>query len=636
MNLSYKLKYMKTRKNKSSHKNLKLKTKKLSVSSQKGGLNNMVASAGSDNIIRFWDGDNGDLLHKFIDEKHAGKINCIAFSSNNQYLASASDDKKIFIWNTSTKELEKELSGHSNKINCVSWKPNSIILASGSDNGSVKLWDTLNGECVYTFLLLKNYNVDCVSWGIERSNGTHLIAGYNNTKQITNIGKLKIWNVKNFQNEINISNISNNNNTTTDTVIPLVLFEENLFKEEKIQSIFFSDKLIILTNKFLRILNFNNEKLSVIKPLECQNFKLMTVLDTNTVIISNESKLLKINLKMAKLDGENITPNLINIYSITSFYYTSSIKLLIGSDNFIYLYDDKKKQPISEKFHIKKGSVQITSIATQNRYTSSLRVDDNFLINQLKKLSKIYSNENIEYIHQVSENPTISLAPSSVPSESFNFKKKIENRTKQMKEIELNDYLKSNKLFFDNNFEENRKYRLQNYKRFKLNVAKFKLIVRETKRISPSTYSTSSRMSSNSNGSSSPSTNRLGFYNNNTGTFTEPTIPVPSPKVSFTILNNKFNSLYSNTETDGNLQKFIGHILNNLQTMEYSFFKYKSTDDFKNNFINIMIHIYKEIILKDFISETTKFKNKRYVFYLILFKLLDFILVNYKAIFKMP
>ena len=641
---------LKTRKNKSSHKNFKLKTKKVIHSLQKGGVNNMVASAGSDNIIRLWEGDNGQLLKQFTDNPHTGKINCIAFSSNNKYLASAGDDTKIFIWNTLTKTFEKELKGHLNKVNCVSWKPNSMILASGSDNGSVKLWDTLRGECFYIFDRVENYNVDCLSWGIKRINVISLVIGYNSIKpkkQISikqktlgelfqekklldkeklnehhrivqeNSGQLKIFDVNDVTDEIQNSQY----------VIDGKLFEKKLFSQEKIQSIFYSDKLIILTNKYLRKLNFDSKSqiLNIEKEFKCDDFKFMTCLDDNTVIISDGKKLLKIKLDVLTFEEITNTNMPSNIYSLTSFIYTSSKKILIGTDNKIFLYDNIKKSPFSVRFHIKEGYIKITSIAAQNNnHISSLKNDYSLSLNDalILKLKDKYVHLNEQSLKQ----STISLGKPSQKQNSL--LTKIEDRTKKMKMMkELDDYLKSKKLFFDNNFNGNQ-YRLQNYDKFKLNIKKFKLIFQEIKTRSPSTYSTSS----SSNRSSSPSSSQLDFYNNNTGQIISPTISVPSPKASFTILNNSFNSLYSNTKTEGNLQQFIKHILDDLKTKEYSFLQYKSKSEFKNNFIKIMIYIYKEIILRDFINKSTKFKNKRYVYYLMLFKLLDFILVKYKEI----
>lgn len=57
-----------------------------------------VCSAGDKTVI-IWDPQNGNLLHKL--EGHNRYVTCCAFSSDNSFLATGSNDKTVIIWHIS-------------------------------------------------------------------------------------------------------------------------------------------------------------------------------------------------------------------------------------------------------------------------------------------------------------------------------------------------------------------------------------------------------------------------------------------------------------------------------------------------------------------------------------------------------
>lgn len=57
-----------------------------------------AAIQGADKLVKIWDADSGEIINTL--EGHTEGISDIAWSSDGDYLASASDDKTIIIWNS--------------------------------------------------------------------------------------------------------------------------------------------------------------------------------------------------------------------------------------------------------------------------------------------------------------------------------------------------------------------------------------------------------------------------------------------------------------------------------------------------------------------------------------------------------
>lgn len=50
-------------------------------------------------------------------------------------------DKVVKIWNPSTGELVRNLSGHTQGLSDVAWSSDSVYLASASDDTTIRIWD---------------------------------------------------------------------------------------------------------------------------------------------------------------------------------------------------------------------------------------------------------------------------------------------------------------------------------------------------------------------------------------------------------------------------------------------------------------------------------------------------------------
>uniref|UniRef100_A0A9J8CBH0 WD repeat-containing protein 26 n=1 Tax=Cyprinus carpio carpio TaxID=630221 RepID=A0A9J8CBH0_CYPCA len=60
---------------------------------------------------------------------------------NEDFIASGSEDHKVYIWHKRSELPIAELTGHTRTVNCVSWNPVLPgLMASASDDGTVRVW----------------------------------------------------------------------------------------------------------------------------------------------------------------------------------------------------------------------------------------------------------------------------------------------------------------------------------------------------------------------------------------------------------------------------------------------------------------------------------------------------------------
>jgi WD40 repeat protein len=75
-------------------------------------------------------------------EGHTGPVNSVVFSPDLRFLASASHDRTIKLWDPATGQCQQTLKSHSDWVYSVAFSPrDSCLLSSASWDGTVKLWD---------------------------------------------------------------------------------------------------------------------------------------------------------------------------------------------------------------------------------------------------------------------------------------------------------------------------------------------------------------------------------------------------------------------------------------------------------------------------------------------------------------
>jgi len=98
-----------------------------------------LASASTDSTIRIWDAVTGNELR--VLQGHGGAVRSVVFSANGQMLASGGVDGKVKLWEASSGRELASLDGHKGRINIVVFSRDGRWLASGGIDNTIRLWD---------------------------------------------------------------------------------------------------------------------------------------------------------------------------------------------------------------------------------------------------------------------------------------------------------------------------------------------------------------------------------------------------------------------------------------------------------------------------------------------------------------
>ncbi len=124
----------------------------------------VVATGHDDGILRLWevaqrkgsDPLNSGGLTPFFQllcelDGHEGAISALAFDPEGKRLASASEDKVIYLWDVETSKLLGLLAGHTDRIQALVWHPQGNRLISAGWDSTARVWDATTLEPVLIF-----------------------------------------------------------------------------------------------------------------------------------------------------------------------------------------------------------------------------------------------------------------------------------------------------------------------------------------------------------------------------------------------------------------------------------------------------------------------------------------------------
>ena len=121
-----------------------------------------IASASDDTFVQVFEAATG--TRRLIYRGHTEEVAAVAWSPTGQLIASGGQDRTVQIWNAvSGGAPVYTYTGHTDRVNSVAWSAKGQVLSSGSDDKSVQVWQSGSGHRIFTFLG-HTAGVLCVGW----------------------------------------------------------------------------------------------------------------------------------------------------------------------------------------------------------------------------------------------------------------------------------------------------------------------------------------------------------------------------------------------------------------------------------------------------------------------------------------
>ncbi|EFN86339.1 Notchless protein-like protein 1 [Harpegnathos saltator] len=98
----------------------------------------VIASASFDKSIKLWESTTGKFIASL--RGHVQAVYSIAWSADSRLLVSGSKDSTLKVWSMKTKKLERDLPGHADEVYAIDWSPDGLRVASGGKDKVLRLW----------------------------------------------------------------------------------------------------------------------------------------------------------------------------------------------------------------------------------------------------------------------------------------------------------------------------------------------------------------------------------------------------------------------------------------------------------------------------------------------------------------
>jgi WD40 repeat protein len=104
-----------------------------------------IATASHDKTVRVWDVASAQCVQLF--RGHENWVEAVAWSPDGRYIASASQGQRPRVWDVASGQLHALLTGHTGSISDVCWSPDGRAILTGSADSTVRIWDLATGTC---------------------------------------------------------------------------------------------------------------------------------------------------------------------------------------------------------------------------------------------------------------------------------------------------------------------------------------------------------------------------------------------------------------------------------------------------------------------------------------------------------
>jgi WD40 repeat protein/beta-lactamase regulating signal transducer with metallopeptidase domain len=101
--------------------------------------NTYLATASADRSVRVWDAERWETLHTL--NGHTEAVECLNFTSDARFLATGGRDRTIRLWDVVSSKQQAVLEGHPGAVRQLAFTPDDRYLISSGAGESVLLWD---------------------------------------------------------------------------------------------------------------------------------------------------------------------------------------------------------------------------------------------------------------------------------------------------------------------------------------------------------------------------------------------------------------------------------------------------------------------------------------------------------------
>ncbi|KAF5340655.1 hypothetical protein D9611_007289 [Ephemerocybe angulata] len=102
-----------------------------------------VVSGSHDNAARVWDASTGQVQKVLTG--HSANCTSVAISGDGSWIVSGSDDRTVRTWDITTGKQQQVLLGHTGAVKSVALSWDSSRICSGSDDMTLRVWDASTG-----------------------------------------------------------------------------------------------------------------------------------------------------------------------------------------------------------------------------------------------------------------------------------------------------------------------------------------------------------------------------------------------------------------------------------------------------------------------------------------------------------
>jgi WD40 repeat protein/DNA-binding SARP family transcriptional activator len=103
-----------------------------------------ILSGSLDGVARVWDASSGEVVRQLTG--HNGAVWSVGWSPDGQRLATGNEAGAIRLWDAKTGEEISTIQGHVGPVLSLDWAPTGEFFASGGSDGMVYVWDAATGQ----------------------------------------------------------------------------------------------------------------------------------------------------------------------------------------------------------------------------------------------------------------------------------------------------------------------------------------------------------------------------------------------------------------------------------------------------------------------------------------------------------